>query len=45
MKNINNIFKEKFNDKEILNSTTLEDAINYFAKEVLKTLKEIAPQK
>ena len=29
-KNINNIFKEKFNDKEILRSTTLEDAINHY---------------
>ena len=45
IKNINNIFKEKFNDKEIPNSMTLEDAINHFATEVLKTLKEIAPQK
>ena len=44
-KNINNIFKEKFNDKEILNSATLKDAINQFAKEVLKALDEIAPQK
>ena len=43
-KNINNIFKEKFNDKEILWSTTLEDAINHFTKDVLKALDEIAPQ-
>ena len=45
IKNINNIFKEKFNDKEILNSTTVKDAINHFATEVLETLKEIAWQK
>ena len=45
IKNINNIFKEKFNDKEILNRMTLEDAINHFATEVLKTLNEIVPQK
>ena len=44
-KNIINIFKEKFNDKEILNSATLKDALNQFAKEVLKGLDEIAPQK
>ena len=35
-KNINNTFKEKFYDKEILKSTTLEDAINHFTKEVIK---------
>ena len=45
VKNINSIFKEKFNDNEILNSATLEDALNQFAKEVLKALDEIAPQK
>ena len=45
VKNINNIFKEKYNDNEILNSATLEDALNQFTKEVLKTLDEIAPQK
>ena len=45
IKNINNIFKEKFNDEEILNSMTLEDAIDGFATEVLRTLKETAPQK
>ena len=45
VKNINNIFKEKFNNNEILNSATLEDALNQFAKEVLKALDEIAPQK
>ena len=44
-KNINNIFKEKFNDKEILKSTTLKDAINHFTKEVLKALDNIAPLK
>ena len=44
-KNINNIFKEKCNDKETLNSATLEDALNQFTKEVLKALDEIAPQK
>ena len=44
-KNINNIFKEKFNNNEILNSATLEDALNLFAKEILKVLDEIAPQK
>ena len=31
-KNINNIFKEKFNDKEVLKSSTLDDAINHFTK-------------
>ena len=40
-KNFNNAFKEKFNNKEILNSTTL----NHFITEVLRTLEEIAPQK
>ena len=45
IKNINSIFIEKFNDKEILNSMTLEDAINHFETEVLKTLKKVAPQK
>ena len=45
IKNINNTFKEKFNDKDILNITTLKDAINHSATEVLKTLEEIAPQK
>ena len=44
-KNINNIFKEKFNDTEILRSTTLKDAINHFTKEVLKALDDIAPLK
>ena len=44
-KNINNIFKEKFNDKEVLNSTTLDDAINHFTKEVLKAIDDIAPLK
>ena len=44
-KNINNIFKEKSYDKEILKSTTLEDAINHFTKEVLKALNDIAPLK
>ena len=44
-KNINNIFREKFNDKEILRSMTLEDAINHFTKDVLKALDDIAPQK
>ena len=44
-KNINNIFKEKFNDKEVLKSTTLDDAINHFTKEVLKALDDIAPLK
>ena len=43
--NINNVFKEKFNDKEILDSTTLNEVINHFATEVLNTLEEIAPQK
>ena len=43
--NINNVFKEKFNDKEILDSTTLDEAINHFATEVLNTLEEITPQK
>ena len=45
VKNINNIFKEKFNDKEILNGAALEDALNQIAKEVLKALDEVAPQK
>ena len=44
-KNINNIFKEKFNDKEVLKSTTLDDAINHFTKEVLKALDDIASLK
>ena len=44
-KNINNIFKEKFNDKGILKSTTLDEAINHFTKEVLKALDNIAPLK
>ena len=44
-KNINNIFKEKFCDEEILKSTTLQDAINHFTKEVLKALDDIAPLK
>ena len=43
--NINNIFKEKFNDKGILKSTTLDKAINHFTKEVLKALDDIAPLK
>ena len=43
--NINSIFKEKFNDKEILRSTTLEDAINHFTIDVLKALDDIAPLK
>ena len=44
-KNINNIFKERFNDKEVLKSTTLDNAINHFTKEVLKALDDIAPLK
>ena len=32
VKNINNIFKEKYNDNEILNSATLDDALNQFTK-------------
>ena len=44
-KNINNIFKEKFNNKEVLKSTTLDDAINHFTKEVLKALDNITPLK
>ena len=44
-KNINNLFKEKFKDKEVLKSTTLDDAINHFTKEVLKALDDIAPMK
>ena len=45
IENINNRFKEKLNDKEILNSMTLKDAINCFATEVLRTLEETAQQK
>ena len=44
-RNLNHAFKEKFNDKEIINSTTLEDAFNHFTVEMLKTLEEIAPQR
>ena len=44
-KNINNIFKEKFNDREFLKSTTLDNAINHFTKEVLKAFDDIAPLK
>ena len=44
-KSINNIFKEKFNDKGILKSTTLDEAINHFTKEVLKALDNIAQLK
>ena len=44
-KNINNIFKEKFNEKEVLKSTSLDDAINHFTIEVLKALDDIAPLK
>ena len=38
-------FKEKFNDKEILNSTILKDAINHFATEVVRSFEETAPHK
>ena len=44
-RNFNHAFKEKFNDREIINSTTLEDAFNHFTMEVHKTLDEIAPQR
>ena len=42
-KNINNIFKEKFNDNKVLKSTTLDDAKNHFTREVLRALDDIAP--